>query len=68
MRRQPAELMAANRKCGTTDSIREAFRFALENIKPTDMVDVGMFQKHKNQVRENADIVREVLVTGNLAA
>ena len=32
------------------------------------MVDVGMFQKHKNQVRENADIVREVLVTGNLAA
>ena len=36
-------------------------RVALENIKPTDMVDVGMFQKHRNQMAENAVCVREIL-------
>lgn len=34
---------------------------AFELIKPTDAVVVGMFQKHKNQVAENAAFVREAL-------
>jgi hypothetical protein len=55
------KIMAASRKCGTPASTRDAFRFALENIKPTDMVDVGIFQKHKNQVAEDVAIVREIL-------
>ncbi len=38
-----------------------ALRYAFENIKPADMVDVGMFQKHKNQAAENAACVRAVL-------
>lgn len=55
------KLLAASRNCSTPESTREAFRFALDSIKPNDLIDVGMFQKHKNQVRENAGIVREVL-------
>ena len=32
-------------------------------LEPTDIVDVGMFQKHKNQAQENANIVREALAS-----
>jgi hypothetical protein len=55
------KLMAASRNCTTPASTRAAFQFAFDNIKPTDIVDVGMFQKHKNQVAENAAIVSEIL-------
>ncbi|MCK5380125.1 MAG: hypothetical protein KAJ81_01565 [Candidatus Latescibacteria bacterium] len=55
------KLMAASRNCDTPRDVREAFRYAFENIKPSDMVDVGMFQKVKNQVAENAAFVREIL-------
>jgi hypothetical protein len=34
--------------------------YALANIKPTDALVAGMFQKHKNQVKENAAIVRSL--------
>ena len=54
-------LMAASRNCDTSQDVRKAFRYAFENIKPTDMVDVRMFQKYKNQVAENAAFVREIL-------
>ena len=55
------KLMAASRNCGTPEDVKRAFAFAFENIKETDLVDVGMFQKHENQVAENAAIVRELL-------
>jgi hypothetical protein len=55
------KLMAASRNCSTPEATRAALQFALEHIKPTDGVDVGMFQKHRNQVAENARLVRELL-------
>ena len=55
------KIMAASRNCATPEDVRAAFKFAFENIKPGDAVVVGMFQKHKNQVEENARIVREFL-------
>lgn len=55
------KIMAASRNCETRETTREAFTFALENIKPTDIVDVGMFQKYKNQVAENAQLMQEIL-------
>jgi hypothetical protein len=55
------KIMAASRNCTTPESTKKAFEFAFANIKPGDMVDVGMFQKYKNQVAENAALVREVL-------
>ncbi len=47
----------------STTGPSRTFRVAFENIKPADMVDVGMFQKYKNQVAENAAFVREILET-----
>jgi hypothetical protein len=55
------KVMAANRKCGSPESVRGAFEYAFANIKPTDGVVVGMFPKYRNQVEENARYVREIL-------
>ena len=55
------KILAASRNCASAGSIREALRYALDNIKPTDAIVVGMLQKHKNQVRENAELVRDIL-------
>lgn len=59
------KILAASRNCATPESTRAAFEFAFDNIKPIDAVDVGMFQKHGNQVAENASIVRDVLAEGS---
>jgi hypothetical protein len=55
------KVMAASRNCETPEDAQSALRFAFEHIKPGDMVNVGMFQKYKNQVKENAESVREIL-------
>jgi hypothetical protein len=55
------KVMAASRNCGTPDAVRAAFQFSFDHIKATDIVDVGMFQKHKNQVAENARLVAAIL-------
>jgi hypothetical protein len=59
------KLMAANRKCGTPESVREQFENAFANIKPIDGAVVGMFPKCSNQVEENARYVRETLAAGS---
>lgn len=43
------------------DSPEVPIRFALSNIKPTDAIILGTFPKFKDEMRENADIVRRVL-------
>jgi hypothetical protein len=55
------KIMAASRNCNTPQDVRAAFQFAFDHLKPIDMVNVGMFPKHKNQVAENAQFVREIL-------
>ena len=55
------KFLAASRKCGSAEDLHAAFEFALGNIEPTDALVAGMFQKHKNQIAENAAIVRAVL-------
>ena len=55
------KVFAASRNCATPEATKEALRFAFESVKPTDIVNVGMFQKHKNQAKENADFAREIL-------
>jgi len=43
-------------------SVAETYlKEAYENIKPTDMIMIGIFQKHKNQIKENTDIVERIL-------
>ena len=55
------KILAASRNCATPADTRRAFKFAFDNIKPTDAVVVGIFQKYKNQIRENAEIARSIL-------
>ena len=56
------KIMAAGRNCSGENAVREAFHYAFENIKPSDAVVVGMFQKHLNQAGQNARLVRELLI------
>ena len=55
------KVLAANRKCDSEASVRSALSFAFKNIKDTDVVVVGMWQKHKDQVGQNAQWTREIL-------
>ena len=55
------KIMAASRNCSTPENTKAAFQWAFDNIKPIDLVDVGMFQKYRNQVAENAGYVKEIL-------
>ena len=55
------KVLAAGRKCGSEEALRAAFQYAYDNIKPCDMVDVGVFQKHSDQIGMDTRIVREIL-------
>jgi hypothetical protein len=55
------KILGANRHCRTPASVEAALRLALENLKPTDVILVGMWQKYKDQVAENASLVRKIL-------
>jgi len=55
------KVLAANRHCGSPAAVEAALRFALENIKPTDAVLLGMWQKYKDQVAENVGYARRIL-------
>ena len=54
------KILGASRKCENPEMVRETFRHIFARIKPSDAVVVGMFPKHRNQVAENAAIVREM--------
>lgn len=55
------KILGAGRKATSREDLRAAFEHTFNAIKPNDAVIVGMYQKHKNQVEENAEIVRDVL-------
>ena len=57
------KVLAAGRRVGTAAEVRACFKTALENIKPTDALIVGMYQQLGDQVGENAAIVRELCST-----
>jgi hypothetical protein len=52
------KILAAGRVINTPEEVEKAFRFALENIKPSDAVIVGMYPRYKDEVKENAEYVR----------
>lgn len=54
------KLLAAGRSVRNAQAVRNAFRYALGNIKPQDAVIVGMFPKFRDEIRENVDIVVQV--------
>jgi hypothetical protein len=54
------KVLAAGRRVGSPAEVRECFKTALANIKPTDAMIVGMYQQFGDQVGENAKTVREL--------
>ena len=55
------KILGANRHCKTPAEVEAALRFALQSIKPTDVILVGMWHKYKDQAAENAGYVRKIL-------
>jgi len=58
------KILAAGRKCSSPQTVRAAFRFAFENIKPTDGVIVGMYPRFSDEVGANARYTREFAKPG----
>jgi hypothetical protein len=56
------KLLGAGRASGSPAGVERAFRFAYSNIKPGDAAIVGMFPRFRDEVKENADLVRKILV------
>jgi hypothetical protein len=55
------KILGAGRLCKNRDQTKNALRFAIENIKKDDFVLIGVFQKYKDQVKENVEILKEIL-------
>lgn len=55
------KILAAGRAGFSKEQIEAAFKRAFERIKPNDAVIVGMFPKFKDEMQENASIVRSLL-------
>jgi hypothetical protein len=53
------KILAAGRRCASQEEVQAAFRFAFENIKPTDGVIVGMYPCFFDEVRANAQYTRQ---------
>ena len=58
------KILAAGRKCYKEKTVKEAFQFAFEHIKPTDGVIVGMYPQYHDEVRANAQYTRQFGSTG----
>ncbi len=52
------KILAAGRSCWQTQAVEKCFRFAFENMKPTDGVIVGMFPVYRDEVADNAKYTR----------
>jgi hypothetical protein len=54
------KILGAGRYCTSQEKVLSAFRFAYENIKPTDGVIVGMFPWLFNEIQANTQYAREL--------
>jgi hypothetical protein len=53
------KVYGASRRCGSPAEMREALRLVARHAKPSDAVVIGMFPKHREQVRENCRLAAE---------
>ena len=53
------KILGASRHCTSEEDVLAAFRFAFENIKPTDGIIVGMFPWYFDEVSVNAQYTKE---------
>lgn len=54
------KLLGAGRVINKPEMVDAAFTYALQHIKPSDAVIVGMFPKYANEMRENAERVARI--------
>lgn len=52
------KILASGRKADTPVAVEQAFKEAFENIKPTDAIIVGMYNRYIDQVAQNAEYTR----------
>ena len=55
------KILGATRRCQTQETVKAAFKEAYENIKPADMVNVGVYPKDIDQVGLNAGYALEAM-------
>ena len=55
------KVYGASRLCGSREQMKEALELVFRYAKPSDCVVIGMFPKYKDQVRENCELLAEVL-------
>jgi hypothetical protein len=56
------KILAAGRLARTPETVDKAFKDAFDNIKPQDCIIVGMFPRFQDEVKDNCDRVRRILV------
>jgi hypothetical protein len=61
------KILAAGRHCGTQEQVREAFRYAFANLRPTDAVVVGLFPKHEDQLGSDLRYAEEAIRAASAA-
>lgn len=54
------KLLGAGRRISQPPQVAAAFRYVIDNIKPTDAVIVGMFPKFHDEVLENVELVHRI--------
>jgi hypothetical protein len=54
------KILAAGRMCASQQTVRKAFQFAFQHIKPIDAIIVGMYPQWFDQVQSNARYTREL--------
>jgi hypothetical protein len=57
------KILAAGRMCNKADKVEAAFKFAFENLKPTDGVIVGIYPRYHDQISQNAEYTRKFAST-----
>ena len=55
------KVLAAGRSVNSPKEVRERMAVALNGIKPTDPVIIGMYQRFNDQIGQTAEFVREIL-------
>jgi hypothetical protein len=55
------KVLAAGRTVNSPQEVKERMGLALDGIKPTDAVIIGMYQRFNDQIGQTAQFMREIL-------
>jgi hypothetical protein len=57
------KVLAAGRTVDSPKQVKERMAVALEGIKPTDAVIIGIYQRFNDQIGQTAQFMREILAS-----